>query len=319
MKREIDPFKLGLFVLSGAAIVISGLLWIGVAHFLESTKSYVTFFDQSVRGLNTGASVDHLGIQVGRVSSISLAQDGRLVRVVMELDPAFKVKENEAVEMKLAGITGGHYLAIVPAPKNLEEATPKINFPTKYPLIPSAKGTITQIENALEEAFKKFQGINAQGFLTSWADVGQNLNQILTKRDIDETLDNLKEASAAIKTLLTGVGRPETVKELNAGIENFSAAASNARKASADLSTQIEAVPPDSFAKIAERMDKTAKEAEQVVGSMSGQVDQTLSLFQQSAHQMNQVLSDLKGLVQSLREEPGRILKQPSGSEPFGR
>lgn len=319
MKREINPFKVGLFVLTGAAIVIAGLLWIGSAHFFEKTKKYVTFFDQSVRGLNTGSGVDHLGIQVGRVSSISLAQDGRLVRVVMELNLAFKVRENEAVEMKLAGITGGQYLAIVRAPKNLQEVTPKINFPTKYPVIPSARGTISQIENALEDAFKKFQSINAQGLLTSWTDVGQNLNQILSKKEIDETLNNFNQASAALRDLLTGVSRPQTVKEINRGVENFSAAASAASKATASLSRQIEALPPNSFAKLAERMDKAAKETEQVVGSMSSQVDQTISLFQQSVHQMNQVLSDLKGLVQSLREEPGRILEQPSGSSPFGR
>jgi len=323
MKRQIDPFKLGLFVLSGVAIVLGGLLWIGAAHFFERTKSYVTFFDQSVRGLSPGTSIDHLGIQIGRVSSLSLSQDGRLVRVVMKINPAFKVKADEAIEIKMAGITGGHYLAIVKAPQNLEQVTPKISFPTQYPLIPSARGTITQIEDALENVLTKLQSIHAQKFLASWAEVAQNLSTILSKKnvekDIDETLNNVKEASAAVKTLLTGINRPETIKEVDAAIADFSAAASDARKAAGSASRQIEAIPPHSLASIAERMDKAAKETEQAVTSLSSQADQVMSLIQQSAHQLNQDLADLRGLVESLRQEPGRIFEQPSGSEPFGR
>lgn len=319
MKRRADPFKLGLFVLAGAIIVVGSLIWIGAAHLLQSTRAYETFFKYSVRGLKAGSEVDYLGLQIGQVSSISLARNGRLIKVVMKLDKNFKVKGNEAVEMKLAGITGGHYLAIVKAPQNLQEITPKIDFPTHYPVIPSAPGTISEIENTLEDIFKKIQDLNTQGVFASLAEAGKNAGDILKNKDIPETLNNLKEASASLKTLLSGIGRPENVSRINQGIENFATASSSVRKAGASISRQIEAIPPNSLAEVAERMEKAARETEQVVGSMGTQMEQTISLFQQSAQQINQVLSDLEGLVQSLRTEPGRILKQPSGSEPFRR
>ncbi len=317
MKRRVDPFKLGLFVLCGAAIIVGGLVWIGAAHLFEKNKTYVTFFDQSVEGLNTGSNVNRLGIQVGRVSSISLAQNGQLVQVEMKISSDFPIQKGEAVEMEKAGLTGGHFLAIVPAPENLEQATPKINFPTKYPLIPSVKGPIASLETTVENIFKKFQNVNAQGLLSSWAEVGQSANKILSNKDIDETLKNFKEASAALRTLLAGVGKNENVTRINTGIKDFAAAASSAQKAGGSISSQVEAIPPNTIAQVTERVDKAAKEAEQAAGSLSSEMTRTLSAFQESADQLNQVLSEVEALVQSLREEPGRILQEPRGSEPF--
>lgn len=317
--NKIEPFKLGFFVLSGAAIAVAGLIWIGAVHFFRYDKPYVTFFDYSVKGLKTGAVVDHLGIQVGRVSSISLTRNGQLIKVIMRLESDFKVKKDEAVEMKLAGITGGHYLAIVKAPENLQEITPRIDFPTEYPLIPSAKGIISRIEDSLGDIFKQFHNLNTKGFLSSWAEVGKNANSILTGGDINEILSNLRESSVSLEKVLNGIGRPETVQEINRSINDIAAISSSLRKASADISRQIEEIPPKSFAGMTERMEKAASETEQVVGSMGTQVDQTISLLRQSVRQINQVLSELESLVRSLREEPGRILKQPGGNKPFER
>ena len=150
MKRKLDPFKLGLFVLCGAAIVIGGLLWIGATQILEKTKTYVTYFDKSIGGLNTGSSVKHLGIKIGRISSISLVRHDTLVRVEIKLKPDFEVKKDEAAVLEMAGITGGDYLSITKAPANIETVTPKIDFPTEHPLIPSAPGKIATLESSVE-------------------------------------------------------------------------------------------------------------------------------------------------------------------------
>ncbi len=319
MKRKLDPFKLGVFVLCGAAIVVGGLAWIGAAHFFENRKTYVTFFDKSVGGLNTGSDVKRLGLKIGRVSAISLAQNERLVKVEMKINSDFQVQKGEAVEIQMAGITGGHYLAIVDAPPNVEKVTPKIDFPTRHPVIPSVPGTLATIESSIEGVFKKLGDMNAGGFLSSWADVGKSANKVLSNKDIEESLQNFREASASLKNLVSGISKPETVRTINAGINDFAAAASSARKAGGTISTQVEAIPPKTIADVTERVDKAAKETETAAGAVNAEVSRTLLAFQQSAFQFNQVLSEMHALVHSLREEPGRVLKQPRGKEPFGK
>jgi ABC-type transporter Mla subunit MlaD len=57
----------------------------------KKTVPYVSYFDWSVSGLSPGGEVMYNGVLVGTVRSISIAPDGRLVQVLMEVDPLFVV------------------------------------------------------------------------------------------------------------------------------------------------------------------------------------------------------------------------------------
>lgn len=319
MKHQISPFKLGIFVLAGAGIAIGALIWVGAVHFFEGGKTYVSFFDHSVKGLKSGSEITHLGLVVGQVSDISLAEGDRLARVKMELKPSFEVKHNYAVQLKMAGITGGDYLAIVEAPADLQQVTPKVTAQTKYPLIPSIPGTLTDIEDALQSAMDKFQKIDFQGLLASLEKISRSAENILSNAEIQGTLRNLNEASAAIRTLAAGVSGSENIRAINAGIASFAAAAAKVQKASDRLAAQVQAMPPKALAQITRRMDRTSAEAERVVSSAGKQIAQSLDLLQQSLRQMNQALTDLKGLARELEEQPGQVLNRPKSSEPFKR
>ncbi len=65
MAKKISHFQLGLFFLISLVIVVGGLIWAGTTHVFTSAKTYVTFFNESVQGLNPGARVTYLGVQVG--------------------------------------------------------------------------------------------------------------------------------------------------------------------------------------------------------------------------------------------------------------
>lgn len=320
MKKEIDPFRLGLFVLSGAAIVVGGLIWIGATHLFQNTKTYVSFFDSSVRGLKTGSDVEYLGIHIGRVASVSLVQnDRRWVRVVMELEPTFEVKENQAVELKLAGLAGGKYLSVVDTPGNSRPSKPAGDISTKYPVTPSKSGTLAQIENALEDLYQKFQDIDVKKAVKSWAEVGQNANRILTNPDIDTVLHNLKQSSVALQNLMERIGGPEPASQIAKGIDNFAAASASFRRSGEGISRQVEALPPGEIADVVQKIQAVSGKTEQLAESLRNGLEQNFSLLHQSIRQINQVLAELEALVQSLREEPGRILRRPKESEPFRR
>lgn len=320
MKKEIDPCRLGLFVLSGAAIVVGGLIWIGATHLFQNTKTYVSFFDSSVRGLKTGSDVEYLGIHIGRVASVSLVQnDRRWVRVVMELEPTFEVKENQAVELKLAGLAGGKYLSVVDTPGNSRPSKPAGDISTKYPVTPSKSGTLAQIENALEDLYQKFQDIDIKKAVKSWAEVGQNANRILTNPDIDTVLHNLKQSSVALQNLMERIGGPEPASQIAKGIDNFAAASASFRRSGEGISRQVEALPPGEIADVVQKIQAVSGKTEQLAESLRNGLEQNFSLLHQSIRQINQVLAELEALVQSLREEPGRILRRPKESEPFRR
>jgi phospholipid/cholesterol/gamma-HCH transport system substrate-binding protein len=293
MPKKINRFKLGLFFLIGVAIILGGLLWAGATHFFQAAKTYVTFFNESVEGLGPGAGVSYLGVKVGRVSAVGIAPDGKLIRAELKLQPDFN-PGNMAVQPSTQGIIGPLYLAINKAPADLQKVTPKITFTTKYPLIPSYPGEMTQIKHELKKVITKIDSIDFPGLAASWKKTGQKAEALLSDKDIKKTIRNLREISAAIKNVVGVLGKPGVRGKWQKGFGNLAETAAAVRKTSESLANQLENVPPGA------------------VGGITQQLEHTIS-------QMNQLLANLKGMVHELREQPGKIFVIPKSKEPFRR
>ncbi|MEJ2070111.1 MAG: MlaD family protein [Syntrophobacterales bacterium] len=292
MAKRISRFKLGLFFLIGVAITLGGLVWAGLTYFFQPSQTYVTFFNESVQGLGPGAGVSYRGVKVGRVNSVGIAPDGKLIRVELKISPDFNV-DSKAVELKPGGITGQPYLALDAAPADLEKLTPKITFPHKYPLIPSLPGEV-QIMEAFNKIYKKINSLDLNGLVSSWKKTGQHADALITDKDIRRTIRNLREISADIEKLANMLGKPGTRRKVQQVLTDLAGTVAAAQKSSKDLASQLEHLPPGA------------------VGDIATQVEFTIS-------QINQVLTSLKGMVHELREEPGKILVIPKGKEPFQR
>ena len=292
MAKKISRFKLGLFFLIGLAITLGGLIWAGATYFFHPGKTYVTFFDQSIEGLGPGANVSYKGVKVGRVNSMGIARDGKLIRVELKISPDFKVA-SKAVELKSGGITGQSYLAIDAAPANLKKVTPTITFSTDYPVIPSLPGQVGIME-AANKIYKKIEALDLEGLISSWEKTGQHANALIQDKDIHKTIRNLRQISQDIKNLSSLLGQPGTRRKFRRSLDDLEETLASARKSSDDLTSQLENLPPDA------------------VGTIAREMKSTLA-------QINRVLTSLKGMVHELREEPGKILVIPKSKEPFQR
>ena len=319
MSKKINYFTLGLFFLAGMTIIIGGLIWLGLSHFLTSSKTYATFFDQSVGGLGPGSGIDYLGVKVGRVSLVKLADHDQLVKVLIQIDQDFKVTDDMATELSLKGITGGKGLSIVKAPGNIKQITPKIDFPVEYPVIPSTIGQIQQIENALEKIYQKVKAVDFEKLASSWQKAAQDVDKLVTSEKVQQTLSNVQEVSSDLQRLLAGLGKTNTSEELGQTLENLSKTADAARKASEVVARQLQGIPPHTISNLADNMNKMVKSSERSINTVKTHIDESMALLQQGLFQMNQVLAEIKELVASLRESPGRILTRPQGGEPFKR
>jgi ABC-type transporter Mla subunit MlaD len=293
MPKRISHFQLGLFFLAALTIILGGLLWVGATHFFQPAKTYVTFFNESVEGLSPGAGVSYLGVQVGRVTAVGIAPDGKLIRVELKLRQDFNMK-SMAVQLKLKGITGQLYLAVGQAPPDIGQVTPKISFHPKYPVIPSQPGGIYQIEEALDKIYKKINSADLKGLTESWTKTARDADALVSNQDIRRTIRNLREISGDIKNLVGILGEPGTPKKWRESFHNLAETAAAARQASEALAAQLEKLPPQTIADLSRKMEQTLL-------------------------QVDQVLTSLKGLVHELREQPGKVLVIPHGKEPFRR
>jgi phospholipid/cholesterol/gamma-HCH transport system substrate-binding protein len=292
MTRKLSYFQLGMFFLVGLAIIVGGLIWIGANKFWRPTKTYISYFQESVEGLGAGAEVSYLGVSVGTVSSVSIAPDPKLVGVTMTLDAGFNTADM-AAQMRLRGISG-QFVALDRAPADLDQITPKITFKPKYPVIPSRPGEMHQLIAALKKIYHKIEALDLAGLVDSWKQTGQSADALLADRDIRKTIRNLREITADINHVVQVLHKPGTPKKWQAAFGNLADTIKAARQGSESLAHQLEKMPPGGAANVVRQLEH-------------------------AMNQVNQVLVSLKGLVHELREEPGKILVVPKGKEPFRR
>jgi ABC-type transporter Mla subunit MlaD len=73
MARGPSYFKIGLFVLGAVALGVAGVLAVGRTPWRGQIE-VVTYFAESVQGLDVGSPIRFRGVQVGRVSAIQLVR-----------------------------------------------------------------------------------------------------------------------------------------------------------------------------------------------------------------------------------------------------
>ncbi len=90
MSKKANPTVIGVFVVGAVVLVVVGILLFSSGQFFGEKLTYVLYFEDNLKGLNTGAPVMFRGTRVGSVSDIKVvidAQDQSIrVPVYMELD-----------------------------------------------------------------------------------------------------------------------------------------------------------------------------------------------------------------------------------------
>lgn len=326
MPRSVSPFKIGLFILICGSLALITIIWLGASHYFEEKKTYVAYFDESVKGLQKDAVINYRGVAVGRTAAIRLAPDGRLIEVLMHLNPGFKVDKSIAIRLREMGLTGLRYLEIDSAPADLEILTPKLDFALQYPLIPSYPSEIQQLKSALETIYAKIVTLDLQSLTSNWTQAAQHVNTILSQfegaiqpKDWRDTVNAVKktaEGSAKFMDRLSGSASKEEMKK---SFQDLSATLAASRQASETLARQLKGLPPDAFTKLAKNWEHTVTSGGNLFVAADQRINESAVLLQQSIQQFQVLLTQVSALVRTLKEQPNRLIFPPDGPNPFNR
>ncbi len=200
MSRKISNFRLGLFFSIGSFLLIL-LLIILVGNKMENdTTKYVSYFDVSVQGLINGSKVLYNGVPIGKVSNISIAPDGRLVQVTMDIESSFRVDSTITAALQHVSISGLRIINLQSGSANIgiNGVLSGLIFDPPYPIIPVTAGTVegmfavherlTQIEHDID-----FSRISDQTDLLL-----QNLDRIFDEVPMDSLLESVLSASSLL-------------------------------------------------------------------------------------------------------------------------
>jgi phospholipid/cholesterol/gamma-HCH transport system substrate-binding protein len=279
--QKTNHWKLGLFVVSGLAIALGAIIALGLDRLNRDAFPVVTYFDESVQGLDVGSPVKFRGVTLGNVSTITVAPDHRHVEVWMRIykdESARMGFDPEAIrdpylrpQLAAAGITGVRFVQFDTFPPD-RYPEPALGFepPERY-YMASVPSTLKSLEEVANEVLAKLPGLS------------------------DQVGDTLKEAKRALRTL-SEVAR---WVQGDAGVKKvFATLEETARSLDA-------AIRDAELARTTGAMRVAADSVNDAAGKLGGQTGQ----LEETMRALREALEAVRSLAARLERDPSAVIR----------
>ncbi len=208
-------FSVGLFVITGLTIVIVFILWLGMARHFKEGRRYEVYFDESVQGLNKDSAVKYQGVAIGRAESISVAPDGKLVQIVLNLDDPLKESDKMVAQLKSVGITGIMFIELSRKKDGEIIKQPKFSFEPQYPIIATKPSEIRQLLTDINEILDRLKQIDIKNISNLIVATLDNANQTIKDTEVKKVSQNLQELLGKSRDLMDSEEWNETLKNIH--------------------------------------------------------------------------------------------------------
>ncbi len=198
MASRTSKFLIGLFVIIGTLIAVVIIIWVGAADFFMKGSTYVTYFDESVQGLQADSAVKYRGVEVGKVKGINVAPDDRLIEVVMKVNLAKDLQSRTVTQLRTAGITGIVFIELDQVKPGEKSSSPALTFEPDYPVIPSRRSEISQFLADTNEIMQHLKAVDFGGLSEQLKNTTKAVETFLGGKHTDNIMANLESTTANI-------------------------------------------------------------------------------------------------------------------------
>ena len=303
MSKKINTTSIGLFIVTGLALGVIGLLLFSSAKLFTKTLDVIVYFDESLNGLNEGAPVKYRGVTIGSVKRVMVhfnqATNDYAMPVIVEvqekllrerLGEALDVFTEQSLEARIKRglraslqteslVTGVLYVEVRPN----RNAPPAVFHQLKkvYPELPTEP---TQIQ----ALFNNLASLDIKG-------IENNLNALLVK--LDAVIGDVKmgQISQGITNLLLSLDRLVSSSEITNGLAAVRTTLDQYRLLGEKLNARVDP--------LADSVTNSLAEANRTLGELRGTAENLKSMLASDSPLRNDLdlaLEQLAGAAQSL-------------------
>lgn len=298
MATEARKLRVGIFVIVAILIGLGLAIWLGASRYLADESQAVTYFSESVQGLDRGAAVKYRGVLAGRVDHIDIAPDGDLIEVVMSIDNRYAdmlVQDPTLrAQLQLSGITGLRYVEIDRQSGEALQNSPALAFEPEYPLIPSTPSQFKAIQEALEDIYAKVMSVDVEGISSDARATLQAADQLLRDERVQTILNNVANISDSAARVTINIERATEGVRLEPVVADLRQATSEAKSLLTDL-----------------RQGETGRDLRSALREVDGlaRSGQTFVIdLQGLVERLNRASDNLQQLTDALRQQPSSLL-----------
>ncbi len=333
MNQRVSPTLIGLFVVGALALGVVGVGAFGSGQFFEQRTTFISYFDESVNGLDVGAPVKFKGVPIGEVTDVNLRVDLENetfqvpVQYAINLDPVTdttgarlnlddpallraQIKDGLRAQLQLESIvTGKLYVELTyisdPDSAVYAQGPPsRLSIPTELsPLAKLGEGASGLVTNLRQFDVTQINE-NLVTFLVNANDKLEALDAEAINRSALTTIESVREVVESEEVRTTLQDMPKATERLRATIKDAQSLIQRLDQGVEPTADELETTSRQ-LRKTLKRMRRTMTE-----------VDQTLSTDSGVGYQMNEALSNLseatealRVLIQSLEQNPSMFLR----------
>lgn len=307
MNGKNKYLEVGIFVTAGITILIILSLMFAGSHKTAANTSYTLLFDRDISGLNIGAPVRYLGVEVGQVIDMQLfSNNGVSVRVDLEVLESAPINSATYASLSFQGVTGVAFVSLA-VDKELQISELAATNGFKFPIIPT-------------------RDVGLSALLSSGPEITGRMVLLLDKLNVllnEDNLSSLSNSLSNIESLSNSLAAQDsTLSELPQQLNKILI---QVNKTVAQLQGTINKGEPDlltamknlnratqSFEKVSARLDKWAIEHEpDIKNFMAGGIAQAPELITDT----RTAVRELEKLLADFRKNPSQLIYKPQ-SEP---
>jgi phospholipid/cholesterol/gamma-HCH transport system substrate-binding protein len=298
MVRHVSSRALGLFVTVGVILGVVAIIWVGASKYFEKGGRYITYFNESVQGLQQDSAVKYRGVDVGRVEGIRVAPDNRLIEVVMKIRLREEVEKNNVAYLRVVGITGIVFIELDRRDPGEPDLSPRIDFASEYPIIPSKPSQLRQIFSGIDEIVEKIKLVDLEEISKSITNSAKAAENLLAGPRTQKVLENLESISVNLDQTVARVEKITAEGNLEGIVGETRATLVEARSLIAVTRDELKAL----------RLAETAEKTNRVVDSLSRTSRTTARDLQVMSDNLRRTSETLERLVERLESNPSDLL-----------
>lgn len=297
MAANSTKFKVGLFVSVGLLLGAGTIVWLGTGRYFKQAKTYVTYFNESVQGLQLDSAVKYRGVDIGRVDQIKVAPDFRLIEVVMQIHFQGDLERQVVASLRPVGITGIVFVGLDRRPEQLAEDELKLSFTPDYPVIPSRPSEIHRILTEVEKVMNGLRKIDFERLSGQFHDTLRAAHDFFAGPEIKSTVATLKSAVQNLDRATAQISQALDQGRAQELVAEIQGAAQEARQAATALRQGLESLD----------LARLGRQADQVLGGVQSGSMAVMEDLRVTGDNLRRASESLGNLVQRLQTDPSQL------------
>ncbi len=299
MSKKKPLFTVGLFVVIGVLIGAGVIVWIGASKYFKKGDTFVTYFDESVQGLQIDSRVKYQGVDVGWVTKIDLAPDNRLVEVTMKININPEMANNIVAKLEMAGITGLVFVGLEHTKPSYAKLSPKINFPTSSPVIPSIPSEMQKIFAGINSVVEKANQIDFKGISDQIKSTAKTVDNFVGDAKMKSMVTSLTSAAANIEEI------SKRINLIMVEDGTFEHIIKDAQNLLASIKETIDNVNNEISAM---NIADTAHKAKRIIDNTAKRTNAVVTEIQITSENLRRASETLENLLNRLNADPSDVI-----------